>query len=47
MALKHRPIFADKKVMICALRFIQFAVHSMMNPVVYGTAKKSSVLLTI
>ena len=33
-------IFAGKKVIICALRFIQFVVYSMRNPVVYRTAKK-------
>ena len=40
MALNHRSIFAFKKVIICALRFIQFVVFSMRNPVVYRTAKK-------
>ena len=40
MALHHRPVFADKKVIICALCFIQFVVYSMRNPVVYRTAKK-------
>ena len=40
MALNHRPVFADKKVIICALCFIQFVVYSMRNPVVYRTAKK-------
>ena len=34
------PIFADKKVIDCARRFIQFVVYSMRNPVVYRTAKK-------
>ena len=29
-----------KKVIICALHFIQFVVYSMRNPVVYRTAKK-------
>ena len=33
MALHHRPVFADKKVIICALCFIQFVVYSMRNPV--------------
>ena len=45
LALNHRPVFADKKVIICALCFIQFVVYSMRNPVVYRIAKKSSVLL--
>ena len=45
MALNHRLVFADKKVIICALCFIQFVVYSMRNPVVYRIAKKSSVLL--
>ena len=40
MALHHRPVFADKKVIICALCFIQFVVYSMRNTVVYRTAKK-------
>ena len=41
MALHHRPVFADKKVIICALYcFIQFVVYSMRNPFVYRTAKK-------
>ena len=40
MALYHRPVFADKKVIICALCFIQFVVYSTRNPVVYWTAKK-------
>ena len=40
MALHHRPVFADKKVIICALCFIQFVVYSIQNPVVYRTAKK-------
>ena len=40
MALHHRPVFADKKVTICALCFIQFVVYFMRNPVVYRTAKK-------
>ena len=40
MALHHRPVFADKKVIIFALCFIQFVVYSMRNPVVYRTAKK-------
>ena len=35
MALHHRPVFADKKVIICALCFIQFVVYSMRNPVLY------------
>ena len=37
MALNHRPICADKKVIICVLRFIQFVVSSMRNPVVIMT----------
>ena len=40
MALTHRPVFADKKVIICVLCFIQFVVYSMPNPVVYRTAKR-------
>ena len=40
MALHHRPVFADKKVIICALCFIQFVVYSMRNPVVFRIAKK-------
>ena len=40
MALNHMPIFADKKVIIFALRFVQFVVYSMRNPVVYRTTKK-------
>ena len=40
MALHHRPVFADKKVIICVLCFIQFVVYSMRNPIVYRTAKK-------
>ena len=40
MALHHRPVFADKKVINCALCFIQFVVYSLQNPVVYRTAKK-------
>ena len=40
MALHHRPVCADRKVIICALCFIQFVVYSMRNPVVYRTAKK-------
>ena len=40
MALHDRPVFADKKVITCALCFIQFVVYSMRNPVVYRTAKK-------
>ena len=40
MALHRRPVFADKKVIICALCFIQFVTYSMWNPVVYRTAKK-------
>ena len=36
----HKPIFVDKKVIICALRFIQFVVYSMRNSIVYRTAKK-------
>ena len=36
----HTTVFADKKVIICALCFIQFVVYSMRNPVVYRTAKK-------
>ena len=40
IALNHKPIFADKKVIICALRFIQFVVYSMRNSVVYRTLKK-------
>ena len=47
MALNHRPVFVDKKVIICALCFIQFVVYSMRNPVVYRTAKKGGILLTI
>ena len=47
MALNHRPVFADKKVTICVLCLIQFVVYSMQNPVVFRTAKNSSVLLTI
>ena len=38
--LHHRPVFADKKVIIFALCFIQFVVYSMRNPVVYRTGKK-------
>ena len=34
MELNNKPIFADKKVIIGALRFIQFVVYSMRNPVV-------------
>ena len=37
MALNHGPIFADKKVIDCARRFIQFVVYSTRNPVVYRT----------
>ena len=37
MALNHRPICADEKVIICVLRFIQFVVSSMQNPVVIMT----------
>ena len=37
MALNHRPICADKKVIICVLRFIQFVLSSMRNPVVIMT----------
>ena len=40
MALNYRPVFADKKVIICVLCFIQFVVYSMRNPVVYRTARK-------
>ena len=40
MALNHRPVFADKKVIICGLCFIQFVVYSRRNPVVYRTAIK-------
>ena len=40
MALNHRPVFEDKKVMICALCVIQFVVYSMQNPIVYRIAKK-------
>ena len=28
MALNHRPVFADKKMIICVLCFIQFVVYS-------------------
>ena len=36
-----RPVFADKKVIICVLVcFNQFVVYSMRNPVVYWIAKK-------
>ena len=40
MALNHSPVFADKKVIICAQCFFQFDVYSMRNPIVYRTAKK-------
>ena len=40
MALNHRPVFADKKVIICVLCFIQVVVYSMRNAVVYRTAKR-------
>ena len=40
MALCHRPVFADKEVIICALCFLQFVVYSMRNLVVYRTGKK-------
>ena len=47
MALNHTPILADRKVINCALCFIQFLVYSMRNPVVYRTAKNVCVLLAI
>ena len=40
MALNHRPVFADKKVIVRVLSFIQFVVYSMRNSVVYRKAKK-------
>ena len=33
------PVVADKKVTICALCFIQFAVHTMRSHIDYRTAK--------
>ena len=39
--------FADTKVIICVVCFIQFVVYSVRNPVVYRTAKKVVFLLTI
>ena len=43
MALNHRPIFVDKKVIIrLGLCFNQFVVYSMRNPAVSRTAKKQS-----
>ena len=42
MALNRRPIFEDKKVIICALRFIQFVVYSMRNPVYLSNLKHAS-----
>ena len=35
-----RLVFADRKVIICVLCFIEFVVYSMRNPVVYRAAKK-------
>ena len=35
-----RPVFADKRVIICVLCFIEFVVYSMRNPVVYRATKK-------
>ena len=41
LALNHRPIFVDKKVVIrVGLCFNQFVVYSMRNHAVYRTAKK-------
>ena len=40
MVLNHRPVFADKKVIVRVLSFIQFVVYSMRNSVVYRKAKK-------
>ena len=45
--IKSLAILCAYKVTICVLCFIQFVVYSMRNPVVYRTAKKISVLLTI
>ena len=41
VALNHRPVFADTKVIIRVLCFNQFVVCSKQNPVVYRTAKKA------
>ena len=41
MALKHRPVFGDKKVIIC----VSFVVYSRQNPVVNRTATISVVML--
>ena len=35
-----RLVFADRKVIICVVCFIEFVVCSMRNPVVYRAAKK-------
>ena len=40
MALNHRPVFPDKKVIICVLCLIQFVNYSTRNAVVYLTEKK-------
>ena len=40
MALNHRPVFPDKKVIICVLCLIQFVNYSTRNAVVYRTEKK-------
>ena len=40
MALNRKPVFVDKKVIICVLFFIQFVVYSTRNPVVYRNGRR-------